>query len=175
MNLITNYTFCHIPKTAGSSIIDLLNYDFEYGHKKCDKKNINNFLFTFVRNPYDRFISAFFYLKKGGNGSKEDELDSKKYVRHYSISKFIRTRFYGCLNQQHFRPQHHWIPSGADFVGKYENLKTDILNLSRVIDLKSLNIPHKNKTEYFYELSVLEKNIIYKAYKTDFKIFNYEK
>ena len=64
--------FIHIPKNAGISIEEAL-FDKKIGHKSILQFESHNlkkyheyFKFTVVRNPYDRLVSAFHFLKKGG-------------------------------------------------------------------------------------------------------------
>ena len=86
MVLISNklkYIYIHIPKTGGSTIKKTLpftpikyNHGIGYDkniyilntyHSKVDELKLdltNYYLFTFVRNPYDRLYSSYLYLKK---------------------------------------------------------------------------------------------------------------
>ena len=70
---IKKYFFVHIPKCAGSQISKLFDTT---GHRTIIETNqsrsrsIKNYnlsdyyyIFSIVRNPYDRFISAYYYLK----------------------------------------------------------------------------------------------------------------
>lgn len=64
--------FIHIPKAGGSSIQNIIK-KYNKDLTGCLHKNVTDyskeyrnscFVFTFVRNPYDRLLSAHKYLKK---------------------------------------------------------------------------------------------------------------
>ena len=70
--------FIHIPKNAGTSIETLFaNNSFRiqpnkhadiYEIKRKFKNSYNNYKkFTIIRNPYDKMVSWYFYLKKNVN------------------------------------------------------------------------------------------------------------
>jgi hypothetical protein len=100
------------------------------------------------------------------------------YIGNSTFTDFVEKKLIkASKNQTHFRPQHYWIPEGADFIGKYENLEQDIYKLFKIlkIDTTNLEIPHKNKTEYCKpNISKKHKDIIYNIYKKDFEIFGYD-
>ncbi|HSH75802.1 MAG TPA: sulfotransferase family 2 domain-containing protein, partial [Longimicrobiales bacterium] len=66
--------FVHIPKCAGFSVARSLFGNLAGGHLTVRKYQMiyrrrefsEYFKFTFVRNPWDRVVSAFFFLKEGG-------------------------------------------------------------------------------------------------------------
>ena len=66
-----NLTFVHIPKSAGSSVVEWLSRNFEYerigGHPNLSmiKKSWNvGRSFAIVRNPWARMVSSYFYLQQ---------------------------------------------------------------------------------------------------------------
>ncbi|HTL74630.1 MAG TPA: sulfotransferase family 2 domain-containing protein, partial [bacterium] len=71
--------FVHVPKCAGISLVKSLFGDFDCGHTNLRRYQImfapaefnGYFKFTIVRNPFDRVVSAFLFLKKGGVNEKD--------------------------------------------------------------------------------------------------------
>ena len=66
----TDFIFVHIPKTAGTSIVDFLGL---YSKKHLTLIQIKelvgldwyrSFKFSFVRNPYDRAVSQYFQQQR---------------------------------------------------------------------------------------------------------------
>lgn len=73
--------FIHIPKAAGMSIHKML-FDSEdlYGHapaiaylSRDPERYARYFIFTLMREPTDRFVSAFFYLKTAALTDRDGE------------------------------------------------------------------------------------------------------
>lgn len=61
--------FIHIPKCAGRSVSDAFNQRFDHftlGHYKREYLScyMNYTTFTIVRNPYDRLVSLFHYIRE---------------------------------------------------------------------------------------------------------------
>lgn len=172
-----NFKFIHIPKTGGVSICDALGIRVA-GHQVNLNNDKNIFTFAFVRNPYDRMVSSFFYLKAGGRNNY-DKMDAKKYIGNKSFSEFITNGLEIAIKKQtHFLPQHYYIPNGADFIGKFENIDSDFKKLCKNLNkqdcnLKKLNISkHKNYNEYYDDKL---KYIVYCFYRKDFELFDYER
>ena len=86
----------------------------------------------------------------------------------------------------HFIPQDKYLTSGddkilVDFVGKFENLDSDIKNLNKKLDSSIEKLPLVNKTLYDkmnidinLEYSPLMREKVYHIYNKDFQLFNYE-
>lgn len=167
------YHFCHIPKTAGTSIKKVLGY--RTPHTVFDRKNSNCFSFAFVRNPYQRFLSAYFFLVSGGLGQKQI-FEKEKYIGNLDIDEFIKTKLKDSLEQEHLTPQHHFIPEGVDYLGKVETIQQDFNEICKIIGVEPIELPYENKTvDYSYELTEEQKEIIYEIYKEDFIRFGYQK
>lgn len=197
------FTFVHIPKTGGTSLrkffkqrgIRIINHairDKGFRYLKEIPKENSEIRFCYVRNPYDRVVSAFFYLSKGGinRGDYEDALRFNiiKYQENFEL--FVKNEFYEnspIFEQMHFKEQYKWICDNngnilVDKILRFEEFGNEILSFLKENNLKVPfmwrlgRVPHKNKSKksnyktYYNEET---KNIIAKAYKTDFKLFHY--
>lgn len=170
--------FIHIPKTAGSSIGKLSNKITYCGHR-IYRNNSSDFSFSFVRNPYDRLVSAFFYLKSGGINNY-DKRDSNKYIEDSNFEDFIINKLEAAFNnQQHFKPQNYWIPNGVSFIGRFENINEDLNKLCVELGIEysgKLSVTNTSKHRIFKEYYTDKlADIVYNLYKKDFEIFDYKK
>lgn len=220
INHQNKYIFIHIPKTGGTSIenfLDLCNpsnhfadevwffqkgvkYNYQhltafiyktYGFLKREDFE-TYFKFTFVRNPYDRCVSEFFFSK---GGHKKDIsipawVNIKPKIDFIDFSPKAFSEFLVRLSNNslkaHDMLQSHFIldenqNSLVDFIGKYENLKEDLAKILDILKInKSINeLPHSYKNLIPYDKSkyLIPKNkeLIYDKFKKDFEIFGYEK
>ena len=192
--------FIHIPKAAGSSIElssifqDQRDKTGEYvgGHKTAmeyrrlypDKFN-KYFKFTFVRNPYSRLVSAYFYLSRGGMGNSYDTEIFKKYFEHKKedFVSFCRNSLSEELIKDvvHFEPQHKFLCDDdmnilLDFIGKQENFVKDAKKVFKTIGLPyehrhSLGSNNKHFSEY-YTNDIQQK--VFNLYKLDFELLSYQ-
>jgi hypothetical protein len=106
------------------------------GHLKQTEFD-NYFTFSFVRNPWDRLVSAFLY----GN-----------YHRHMSFKDFVISGLperspKGVYRQ--IQPQHEyiWRESGellVDFVGRFESLQADFSVIADRLGFQDSQLPHVN-------------------------------
>ncbi|PWJ40939.1 sulfotransferase family 2 domain-containing protein [Sediminitomix flava] len=182
--------FIHIPKSAGSSIGKVLIGDKKPGHWTTDdfmamnKARFNEYYkFCFVRNPWDRVVSSFFYLKKGGNNPKDLEFSQTELKNINSFEEFVYSlnENENLQNWIHFIPQNHFITDGygrinVDYVGKFESLDQDFSLVLEKIGLPQIELPkvnkskHKNYQEYYTDET---KEIIGNLYREDISLFNY--
>lgn len=185
--------FIHIPKCAGISVGKSL-FGVMAGHSKVwhyefyDEQLFHKyFKFTFVRNPWDRLVSAFHFLKKGGRNSLDRKWAKDHLQEIASFNEFVQrigddTVFQSeVLNQQHFRPQVHYLKDaeGAislDFIGKFESLEEDFMKIAEELDvqttLKEINKgAHKHYSEYYNGDS---QDIVSLIYREDIEFLNYD-
>lgn len=185
------YIFIHIPKTAGISISKTIYDDNVIGHRSLKKyKNINlkdYYIFSFVRNPYDRIFSAYNFLKKGGINDLDRDFNDK-YLNNLSnfeefVLDFLNSK--SIYSYIHFIPQYEFLINSdnnfnnVDFIGKFENIEKDFyfiknkLNINKKLKKENIfNLKHLNYNDY-YTIEMKEK--IFNLYKKDFLYFNYEK
>ena len=201
--------FVHIPKVAGKSIKktyfgvpetgpnaaefiatnsapDFLEYP--YGHKSIKEYRKlsgqkNYFSFTFVRNPYDRLVSAFFYLDNGGS-NRFDSNFKAEYLDVYKgdFNAFVMGFSHRFERHLHFKSQHKWIANfwgkiKVDYVGNFESLDEDMRPVLDKIGLEKLSLEHVNKSEHLAYRSYYSDEArlkVSKIYRKDLKLFNYE-
>lgn len=202
--------FLHIPKVAGTSIERLLReIDPEIPQKVLRKRGFSHFLndhtdyfvFSFVRNPYDRFVSAW----KWGElkFSKEGELPFYKKERSVSFEEYVllttdldyrkdNENLWSEYDEYHTLPQFEFFPNlngghyftdkispafTCDFIGRFENLHEDFNTVCSNISVKQFKLPHAYNSKTFkqaFNWTSELKEKVYNYYKKDFELFNYE-
>lgn len=188
-----NTIFVHIPKAAGVSIAQSLFgsqaashtpvflYLALYGQQRFDEM----YKFTFVRNPWDRVISAYNFLKAGGmntfdaNWAKE-HLDNFSDVNDFVIRGLAHRNI---KDWMHFREQAYFLIDprtnniGVDFVGRYENMAADFQTvreqLSVTADLKHLNRTITDKAHFRDVLVQKSIDTISDLYRRDIQLLGY--
>ena len=206
MNTDTVGCFISIPKCASKTILDMFklghNRDNHFSEKseQCiiyenhkrlklleNKYNLTGkYIFAFVRHPYDRVISWFYY-----------HIDNDTY-KSFTLNEWVKA---GC--KTHWRVQNgtNWAKEGlspllqynfidgkskVDYIGKFENFDEDCKTI--VSDLNDRLHPEhpkritykniiKNKTKQIKKdvLTDESKEVIYNLFKKDFDYFQYDK
>ncbi len=182
LNRAQKWAYIHIPKTGGTSLTNILN---KIGGTETiavhdSIRALDNvskfFIFTIVRNPYTRMVSAYLHRLR-------------KNEFKYDFQTFLKT-----YNENHLDilPQSYYINAGktedkqVSYIARYENYEDEIKKLLNKLNHNS-KIPHLNKNpiydkhpnlkqEKYYNTFYTEdwmKNIIKERYESDFKIFNY--
>lgn len=187
-----NSIFVHIPKTAGNSVGKVLSSErfFWIGHDLRDKNyrfpsQISWFadLYSccFVRNPWDRLVSSYHYLKNGGN-CEQDLYDYHYYLGKFKdFDDFVKNWDDSFYNQIHLKPQSDWIFNDKNeclfnFVGKFENLQADVNHIliqnnmiPKYVTVSNIS-NHKKYTQYYTKKT---KGLVAEIYKKDIENFNY--
>lgn len=206
MQILRNrFWFVDIPRTSSSSIkVELAKrygviygksnlIERKYSTKLCMPDHIPSikmkeflgpvlwntvFVFTFVRNPWDRMVSHYFYRKK--IGQIPSDMRFRDYVLELNES----------IGSGRFRKHYHYYGLSnyilgdrgeviCDFIGRYENRDRDIREIAKTIgfeELGNLRIQKasptdKHYSEYYDEES---RDIIRSLYKTDIELFDYD-
>lgn len=184
------FIFIHIPRTGGTSIQFQLtewlkrekniprSISTTKKHRlaqdlKDDWLEMEPFIFTFVRNPWDRMVSLYcWYTQLTGN----------ERWKHYTFDRWLKE---GVWKEKYSHTCTQWITRGdkniTNFTGRFENLEEDWstvcehLSISRV--QKSKNLIHKHRTthgpypEYYGRKGKL---IVEKHFQDDIRNFGYE-
>lgn len=186
----TKSIFVHIPKCAGVAVSKAIFGGLAGGHVTFNtcinifepKCILNYFKFTIVRNPWDRLVSAYFFLRSGGFNDDDrrwsnEELGSipdfdvfvKKWLNRTNIWKW-----------HHFRPQYHYVLEKRekvrlDFIGFMENISSDFSYIcNRMGTRENLGVTntgqHDGYTGYYTDET---REIVADVYAEDINLFGY--
>lgn len=146
----------------------------EVGHQKFT----SYFKFAFVRNPWDKVVSQFFYLKQRPM--------LRKYMglgRWSSFGKYVNIlQEHNGRHVQSF-PQTLFLvdESGqlmVDYVGRFESLQTDFDYVAERLQLKTWALPHSMKSSgrkrYSSYYNRQTRKIVEQVYASDLEMFGYE-
>ncbi|MGH7239494.1 MAG: sulfotransferase family 2 domain-containing protein [Candidatus Saccharimonadales bacterium] len=195
--------FIHIPKVAGSSIekiiwpneadasnlwmgfVDDYHNKYQTGglqhllaryvREEIGEKIFNEYYkFSFVRNPWDKAVSQYCYMKKRPDlkefiGMKDNDC-FKRYLELIALKEHVQwlpqTRFLRDLNGDTL----------VDYVGRFEILSADAKEVFNRLDLKKMKLPHVNKSKkrhyrHFYDTESIE--MVADFYADDIQEFGY--
>ena len=173
--------YIHIPRTAGNTIKNLFSSDVIVWSHNLRCRNYRfcsrgeyDFVFTFVRDPLTRFLSAYYYLRNGGK-NEEDNLDGYLVgAKFMDIVQFAQERLENVAKWQiHFIPQTNWLQNldHLDFVGRYENMKEDYKRVCSLLELppKPLTYNPTDRSFLSKEIAII-KPIVECIYANDYKL-----
>lgn len=188
------FIFIHIPKCAGSSLHNYFRQygddpDFDYWHptfqQYCDKhkQSIDYTKIISIRNPWDRLVSAFYYLKGGGNKTKHD-IELKKIFNIYEnnfkdwVVHFLENALELNLKVNHFKPISFYISKkDIDCAIRTESIQEDFDIVCDKIGIPQQQLPHKNKSKHKHYTEYYDKQtreIVAEKYAKDIEYFGYE-
>jgi len=195
--------FVHIPKCGGTSIEDIIwpmprkvsdlwmgfinEYENKYqtgglqhlkGSQICQEvgQEVYNsyYKFSFVRNPWDKAVSQYMYIK--------ERKDLLEFIGMTSKDPFIKyLNLIQKIKHVQWEEQFKFVLDDngeliVDYLGKLENFQEDVLVVLDKLKLDVDNIPHSKKTkrksydEYYDDES---KELIRNMYKIDIETFGY--
>ena len=185
--------FIHIPKNAGTSIIKAMGVENLYidktieEYKKHYKDYWNDYTkFTSIRDPIDRFISAYKFarMKESGWFSATGEEGLEKHD-HYDLCNSMDINEYTSYIYKNPKKFNRWIiPQTFHILNKddeieinyyvrYENLLEDLKKIG-IDGIEKLN-SSKVENDKLIQLTRKSKNMLYEIYDIDYQNFSYHK
>lgn len=150
------------------------------------------FTFSFVRNPWDRLVSRYFWSKNAQKALLEKECATfERFVQRIKDQKPLFGPEFSSWNSGHnlyhtresiLATQYDQLydESGkqlVDYVGKFERLQEDFDIICDKIGVSRRKLPHENKakhTPYWACYSDESRSIVAELYKNDIEHFGYE-
>ena len=166
--------FIHIPKTAGVSICKAIGQ--APGHRPPSATNRKAFVFSCVRNPYDRAVSLFYFLRDRSPEYKAQFMADGETVNSFWTEKASHIRPITFT-----QPQKAWLQDieRIDKLIRFETLAEDWAEMQQAFNLPDLE--HKNgdtsrpATPWQDELTEESIAKIGELYADDFEHLNYER
>ena len=125
------------------------------------------FKFGFVRNPWDRELSNYFF--NGGKLKPPEDISFKEWLN-------INLRKDGLIHD-HNTPQCHYL-TDVDYIARFENYDEEVKYLFAKIGVDwAQNYKHYNKTdhkpywEYYDDADIMK---VHQWYEKDIEMYNYE-
>jgi Sulfotransferase family len=155
-----NAIFIHIPKAAGSAVSQQI-YGCQVGHLRlmelaaASRQTVERyFTFSFVRDPLDRFVSAYRFLSQGGT-NPNDAAFARRHLMGRSMLEVARALAgeTDLRRKVHFQTQASFLtlPSeperiAVEFVGRFETIADDYATIARRLGLDP-HLPVRNATK----------------------------
>jgi len=148
-----DFIFVHINKTGGSSIETALRLPFQHRTARELRDRLGaegwsqRFSFSFVRNPWDKVASHYFYrVQTGQTGMRSKPVNFSSWV---ALAYGQRDPVYYDKAKM-FMPQVDWISDEegrmlVEFVGRFERLAEDFQTVCRRIGIEA-ELPHEKRS-----------------------------
>ena len=185
--------FIHIPKNAGTSVIKAMGVENIFFDKTIEeyKEHYGEYWdkykkFTVVRDPIDRFISAYKFARMkesgwfsatGDEGLKKHshyELCNKMDINEYTLYLYKNPKEFTRWNMpQTFIISNKNKKIKIDYFVRFENLQEDLSKIG-ISSIEKLN-SSKIEDDKVIQLSKKSKKMLYHVYDIDYENFNYKK
>jgi len=112
------------------------------------------FSWGFVREPLDRFVSAFFHQPRT-HGFQQNNMGFREFIYFMYSMKFdlLGSVTGGGHHHHHFIPQHYFLCDDKDniivnFVGRYSQLDKDWKYVTDKIGVRPVKLPHERVSNH---------------------------
>ncbi len=184
--------FVHIPKCAGISIARSLFGNLGAGHVPLSlfqtvytREEFSSYLkFAFVRNPWDRVVSAFHFLKEGGLNAHDAKWAARHGLDAMSFEAFVTGHLARreILDFYHFHPQSLYICDAwgrllVDRLARFERIEEDFREICEQLGIQA-TLTHANRTvhrerDYRQHYTESSRRIVADVYRRDLYLLGY--
>lgn len=208
LSLEKKYCYVRVPKAANTSVTSTLYYH-EHGkvpdRTQAAKRSFRRpsgllrsvpvmldhfFCFTFVRNPYDRILSAYLSKLVAGEARSPYRQIGSRIRRTYGEGELSFNAFCAYLDSEGPYGNPHWypqcdfvdaiLPRRLDVVGKVESINEDMARVTLAvfgradgrIYVRGFATGASDKVAEYYDAAT--RAIVRRLYREDFDRFGYE-
>ena len=179
------FIFIPVRRAAGTSIATAMG---DYGEKGFDRgvlthnwysdieKYRDYFVFTAIRNPWDRLVSGYFWSNKSERYSGK-QVNFEEFVNNLPTKESNYKWWFHTartLTEMLIDCDGRFI---ADFTIRFENLKADFKTVCKKLNLDRLVLPHKGRTNhkhYSMYYNPKTRDAVAKRFKPDIDYFGYK-
>jgi hypothetical protein len=138
------------------------------------------FKFAFVRNPFDRTVSLFHYLKTTRHLHENTSFRTFCYL--IRDRAFRSVGLFNHLGLSQCSPQSDWLVDSqgklfVEFIGRFETMQEDYERLMRRLGLPAASLTHLNKTKRERYIDYYDdecREIVATCYRDDLERFDYQ-
>lgn len=173
------------------SMRDAYKYNIERPYVDLNHKRFKDyFIFSFVRNPWDRLVSCYEHFFNRAQSHYETKNYAKPYARmlgktRVSFEDFVD--FVADNDSENLDP--HWCSQSSlitidginrfpDKIGRFEDFEKDMTQIfSKAeipLEMKHLNRSSRSKGNYTNYYTNRTKQLVQQRYKKDIEIFDYQ-
>jgi hypothetical protein len=184
--------FVHINKTGGTSIEKAFGSkrDFSISDQIIPKDIIDQvgmqvwadyYTFAMIRNPWDRFISEYFFRKTSPLCPPRVALTSKMSFKEFVLDRYEAMHNPSTAKSEliRFQSQILWLLDQrgnlmVDFIGCFDFLQE---SFDAIKPNSRMKLPHENKTDHKYYSEYYDEesmNLVRKLHLEDIEAFNYK-
>ena len=185
--------FIHVPKNAGSSLYKTLHiaqpsesHCTAFGDRSSNRVAWDHaFTFAFARNPWDRFVSAFHYLKHQPISADDKAWSAQMLGPFETFEQFasaMENRAFrsAVFMWRHFAPQWYFLCDLrgqiiVDHIARFEDLPREVESLGQRLGVDATvqrvnAVPRKHYSAYYDQRL---QDVVASAYARDIALFGY--
>jgi hypothetical protein len=166
-----------------------IGYDYEgitTQHRKIDEykdfREKEYFTFTFIRNPWERFLSEYFYIIKSGPQSKIYGYAKEFQETFPTFKDFVKGNYKKWIFTGHDHLQVDFVLNAnknkmINFIGRCEDMQTDFEYVCKKLGMNKIKLPYRNPTKHKHYTEYYDKEtkeIVANIYNKDIEYFGYK-